>query len=125
LNNEVKKGFEEAADQVAKYFGWDNDKIIPNEKDNEEQNNCSLCGTENNDMLELENGDYICLKCYDSISDKEKQKIKNELKSGEDGKISQKNEDVLWEHELQKGIALTEMANRRYLEKKIKDNNKS
>jgi len=35
LNNEVKKGFEEAADQVAKYFGWDNDKIILNEKDKE------------------------------------------------------------------------------------------
>jgi hypothetical protein len=32
---EVKKGFEEAADQVSEYFGWDNDKIIPNEKDKE------------------------------------------------------------------------------------------
>jgi hypothetical protein len=25
---EVKKGFEEAADEVAKYFGWNNDEII-------------------------------------------------------------------------------------------------
>jgi len=93
---EVRKGFKEAVDDVVKYFGWDKVEIIPDKKDKEEHDNCSLCGTENNidNMLELQNGDCICLKCYNYMPEKEKENIRNDLKL-EDGVITQKNIDLL------------------------------
>jgi hypothetical protein len=46
---EVKKGFKETVDEVAKYFGWSNDENNHNEKDKE--NHIEYSKTENNKKL--------------------------------------------------------------------------
>jgi hypothetical protein len=61
-----------------------------------ENEKCSLCGNINksDQMLELDNGEYICVKCYEILPKNEQEDIKNNLKL-ENGAISQKNIDLL------------------------------
>ena len=59
---------------------------------------CSICGNvETNkmsNMFELENGKLICGKCYEKMSESEKENLNSELKT-ENGALSQNNIDAL------------------------------